>query len=177
MAEVTCKHCKNKIDRDTSYKVGKASYYCNEECYNKAEQSKKEKHKSTDGSQLSYKNYIQSLYLSNGYSKSQLGSSFWQLIMKQTGNILKEHNTKYSALEYTLRYMVEVKGMNLFSDEYDGTILNLVGYHIDEAKQYYFDCQSIKQAVKEFNFDDNVIVVKKSKSSGNRLKEININEL
>ena len=30
-----CRCCGKQLDKDTAYKVGKASYYCNEECYNK----------------------------------------------------------------------------------------------------------------------------------------------
>lgn len=177
--QVTCRNCKSKIDKSTAYSVTKGSYFCDEECYEISENKNKSKFKSNDGSsRLDYTNYIQSLYVDKyGYDKSQLGSSFWAMITKQTASLMQEYNIKYSTIKYVLWYMTEIKEMNLLSGDYDGTILNLVGYYIDEAKQYYMQCEEIKKSVAKFNFDDNVIVIKKSKNSGNRFREIDMESL
>ena len=178
--QVTCRYCKKKIDKSTAYSVTKGSYYCDEECYEISESKNKAKFKSSDGSsRLKYTDYIQSIYVDKyGYDKSQLGSSFWAMISKQTNSLMQEYGVKYSGIEYTLWYMIEVKEMQLLGEEYDGTVLNLVGYYIDEAKQYWKKCDNIKQLVKDFDFDDNIIVVKKGNiDRGKRWKEIRLDEL
>lgn len=177
--QVTCRNCKAKIDKSTAYSVTKGSYFCDEECYEIHENKNKSKFKSSDGtSRLDYTDYIQSIYVDRyGYDKSQLGSSFWAMITKQTASIMQDYNAKYSTIKYVLWYMIEIKEMNLLGGDYDGTILNLVGYYIDEAKQYWNSCQEIKKMVKEFEFDDKVITIKKSGNVGNRVREIDLSEL
>ena len=176
--QVTCKNCKAKIDKSTAYSVTKGSYFCNEECYEIHENKNKKKFTENNSSSLlEYKNYIQELYIKSGYNKSQLGSSFWAMLMKQTTSLMQEYNIKYSTIKYVLWYMIEIKDMNLLGGDYDGTILNFVGYYSDEAKQYCNSCQEIKKMVKEFEFDDNVIIIKKSKNSENRVREIDLSEL
>ena len=87
-----CRCCGKEIDKETAYKVGKASYYCNEQCYS-VTMAKRNKNKvkyepqeSTD--RRDYTDYIQKIYLDNGYDKSEIP---WALIGAQTKNILSEH--------------------------------------------------------------------------------------
>jgi hypothetical protein len=176
--QVKCRQCGKMIDRSSAYKIGKSSYYCDEECHQAMEDKNKKIFKPIKESpRRTYTDFIQSLYISHGIDKRELGSSFWAVISKQTDALIENYGTKYSSIQYTLWYMIEILGKNLISDEYDGTILNLVGYYLDDAKKYYFQCQEIKKMVKEFEFDDNVIVIKKSGNVGNRYREIDISKL
>jgi len=82
----------------------------------------------------------------------------------------------YSGIQYCLGYMKDIEEINLF-DEMSNTVLALVPFNYDKSKKYFFQCQAIKKAVANFEFDDNVIVIKKSKNSGNRWKEIDMEDL
>ena len=77
-----CRFCGKQLDKDIAYKVGKASYYCNEECYNKvmAKRNKaKAKYEPIDPSDRRvYTDYILKIYLYNGYDKSEVP---WTLLM------------------------------------------------------------------------------------------------
>ena len=62
-----CRCCGKEIDKETAYKVGKASYYCNEQCYS-ATMAKRNRNKvkyepkeNTD--RRDYTDYIQKIYL------------------------------------------------------------------------------------------------------------------
>ena len=174
-----CRCCGKEIDKETAYKVGKASYYCNEECYNKV-MAKRNKNKvkyepqeSTD--RRDYTDYIQKIYLDNGYDKSEIP---WTLIGAQTKNILSEHEIwSYATLQYILYYMYEVLELNLFTEESNGSILSLIPFYGVEAEQYYNQCTEINKQIDGFEFNDNKIVVKKSNKAKSKYKMIDIGGL
>ena len=99
-----CRCCGKEIDKETAYKVGKASYYCNEQCYS-ATMAKRNRNKvkyepkeNTDRRDYTY--YVQKISLDNGYDKSEIP---WALIGAQTKNILSEHEIwSYATLQYIL---------------------------------------------------------------------------
>ena len=174
-----CRCCGKQLDKDIAYKVGKASYYCNEECYNKVmakrnrNKVKYEPKESTD--RRDYTDYIQKIYLDNGYDKSEIP---WQLIGAQTKNILKEHEVwSYLTLQYILYYMYEVLELNLFTEESNGSILSLIPFYGLEAEQYYNQCTEINKQIDGFEFNDNKIVVKKSNKAKSKYKMIDIGGL
>ena len=174
-----CRCCGKQLYKDTAYKVGKASYYCNEECYNKvmAKRNKaKAKYEPIDPSDRRvYTDYIVKIYTDNGYDKSEIP---WQLIGAQTKNILKEHEVwSYLTLQYILYYMYEVLELNLFTEESNGSILSLIPFYGLEAEQYYNQCAEINKQVNEFEFNDNKIVVKKSNKAKSKYKMIDIGGL
>lgn len=176
---VKCRCCSKEIDKETAYKVGKASYYCNEECYNKvmAKRNKaKAKYEPIDPSDRRvYTDYIVKIYTDNGYDKSEIP---WQLIGAQTKNILQEHEVwSYLTLQYILYYMYEVLELNLFSEESNGSILSLLPFYGLEAEQYYNQCTEINKQIDGFEFNDNKIVVKKSNKAKSKYKMIDIGEL
>lgn len=176
---VKCRCCGKEIDKETAYKVGKASYYCNEECYNKvmAKRNKaKAKYEPIDPSDRRvYTDYIVKIYTDNGYDKSEIP---WQLIGAQTKNILQEHEVwSYLTLQYILYYMYEVLELNLFSEESNGSILSLLPFYGLEAEQYYNQCTEINKQIDGFEFNDNKIVVKKSNKAKSKYKMIDIGEL
>ena len=65
-----CRCCGKQLDKDAAYKVGKASYYCNEECYNKVMTKRnkaKSKYEPIDPSDRRvYTDYIVKIYTDNG---------------------------------------------------------------------------------------------------------------
>ena len=110
--------------------------------------------------------YIQSLYIQQGYDKQQIP---FKVITAQIKQIMTEDKTlTYAKLSYIIKYMVEILEMNLFDDSFNGTILNLVPYYINEAREFCLKCKEIKQLASEFDFDDKVKVVK----VGNRSKKV-----
>lgn len=175
-----CRFCGKEItDKETAYKVGKSSYYCNEECYNQtasAQKKLRDKYKPTEGSdRLEYTDYIQSIYLDNGYDKSEIP---WTFLMAQTKNILAEHKTwSYTTLQYILYYMYEILGLNLFTDISNGNILSLLPFYGLEAEKYYKQCNDIEQKIEQFEFNEDKIVVKKANRQRNKHKMINMETL
>ena len=127
------------------------------------------KPKLSDEDKKSYKtllDYIQSLYLSQGYTKQQIP---FKVITAQIKQIMTEDKTlNYAQLKYIIWYMVEILQMNLFDESFNGTILNLVPYYINEAREFCIKCKEIKKLANEFDFDDSVRVVK----VGNRSKKV-----
>jgi len=110
--------------------------------------------------------YIQYLYLQQGYTKQKIP---WKVITAQIKQIMTEDKTlTYAKLSYIIKYMVEILEMNLFDDYFNGTILNLVPYYINEAREFCLKCKEIKKLASDFDFSENVRVVK----VGNRNKKV-----
>lgn len=127
------------------------------------------KPKLSDEDKKSYKtllDYIQSLYLSQGYTKQQIP---FKVITAQIKQIMTEDKTlNYAQLLYVIKYMVDILQMNLFDESFNGTILNLVPYYINEAREFCIKCKDIRKMASEFDFEDKVKVVK----VGNREKKV-----
>jgi len=127
------------------------------------------KPKLSDKDKKSYKSlldYIQSLYLSQGYTKQQIP---FKVITAQIKQIMTEDKTlNYNQLLYVIKYMVDILEMNLFDDSFNGTILNLVPYYINEAREFCIKCKDIRKMASEFDFEEKVRVVK----VGNREKKV-----
>ena len=171
MANVTvkCMNCKKDINRDSAHKVGAKTYYCDVDCFNEKELTRvkvKEVHKPKDNSdRLVLTNYIQLLFLEQGYDKSEIG---WNMICSQIKNLMDNYadydgkNYTNGGIKYALWYMKEIEEVNLFNNE-KGSILNLVPFYYDKSKRFWYECDNIKKKVKEIEFDDEIIVIKKSK--------------
>lgn len=175
--QVKCKQCGQSTERNKAIKISDRTYCCSKECaemYLESKNNKKKNYKSIKGTvRESCTDYIQALYISNGVPKNRIN---WQTIGSQLSNMLKEHKEwNYSTIKFTLQYMNEIAGVNLFDGE-QGSVLNLVPFYVDEAKDYYFELQEIKKAVDEFEFNDEVVVVRKSEGKS-RVKMIDLEEL
>ena len=133
---------------------------------------KYEPQESTD--RRDYTDYIQKIYLDNGYDKSEIP---WALIGAQTKNILSEHEIwSYATLQYILYYMYEVLELNLFTEESNGSILSLLPFYGIEAEKYFNQTKEIEKSIDEFDFNDNEIVIKKS-CGGKKKKYIDLGSL
>ena len=173
-----CRCCGKEIDKETAYKVGKASYYCNEECYNvtmaKRNKNKVKYEPKENTDRRDYTDYVQKIYLDNGYDKSEIN---WTLLMSQTKNILSEHEIwSYATLQYILYYMYEVLELNLFTEESNGSILSLLPFYGIEAEKYFNQTKEIEKSIDEFDFTDNEIVIKKN-CGGKKKKYIDLGSL
>ena len=112
-------------------------------------------------------NYIQSLYIQQGFDKSDIK---WVIMTSQIKNMMSENKgLTYAQIKYILWYMVEILELNLFNEEFNGSILNLVPYYIQEAKGFCLKCKDIRESVKGFDFSDEIRVVR---VSGNRDKKV-----
>ena len=131
------------------------------------------KPKLSDEDKKSYKSlldYIQSLYLSQGYTKPQIP---FKVITAQIKQIMTEDKTlNYNQLIYVIKYMVDILEMNLFDESFNGTILNLVPYYINEAREFCIKCKDIRKMASEFDFEEKIRVVK----VGNRSKKVEFME-
>ena len=163
---VKCKFCHSDVDKSQAYKVGSRSYYCNESCFMKQQNKSKYKpKKDSDNIQVQerrkFTDYIQKLFLDNGYKDN--GDVPWQLMMQQTKNMLADNPTwKYGGLRYTLYYMVEFAEINLFDDKFNGSILNLLPYYYEEAKDFYRQKAMINKEIDSKTddfFEDDIVYV------------------
>lgn len=159
-----CRNCKKEIERDTAYKVGKASYYCDENCYNETITKRNKNKVKYEPAELSerrdFTDYVQSIYLDNGYDKSEIN---WTILMAQTKSALQEHpQWSYVTLQYILQYMYEIKQVNLFAEESNGSILSLLPFYGIEAEKYFRQSQEVDNAIKQFDFNDKEIIIKKN---------------
>ncbi len=144
MAKAKCGYCnKEIIDKTNCTKKGSRWYH--NECLDK---SKSDRQLLLD--------YIQKIYLDNGYDKRNIN---WAVITKQLKNVLDENTDfKYSGIKYCLWYMIEVCKEDLFL-HMNGSILDLVPYKYVESKEFYKQSIALKKSAKQvvFNTDVNVV--------------------
>lgn len=97
--------------------------------------------------------------------KEYLGKIFsnynisWVRIMSQLKTILKNNPSwNYSMIHYCLWYLHEIKETNI-----DINIpFALIPYVYDEARAYYIHQCNIEKAIKDFNYNDDTIIVNKT---------------
>lgn len=161
MANIKCKYC-NKVIKDEPYKY-KTANYCGETCAKLHEKQKKNRRDLTD--------YIQKIYLENSYEKDEIN---WTLITSMLKNIQQEHKDWNDAqIRYVLYYMYEIIQVNLFDEKSNGSILALLPFYFNEARDFCKKQKEIKDAVNEFEFDDEVIKIKRN----NEEDELYLNDL
>lgn len=185
MASHKCFFCKQELPDENNIYIDSSGkrkvYYCSEEHYklqqNKTKyKPKKELPNGNDNPRRIYTDYIQECYLENGYKSHQIN---WTLITAVIKNQMDEHKDyKYTGMKYCLWYMKEIANVNLF-DEQSNTIISLLPFYYEESKDYYNRSKEINDMVDEFNFSDNIVVIKKRVDRDTKIKynEINIGEL
>ena len=160
---VKCRFCKKEIEKDNAYKVGQKLYFCNKEHY--LSQCNKDKYKSpkinkdgTTNSRRQLTDWIQNYYIQQGYDKHDIN---WQLITAQIKNQIDEYGFKYQGMLLTLKYMTEIKCMNLLDDR-SVSVVSLIPFEYNNAKNNWLETENIKKEIDNFDFSDNEIIVKKS---------------
>ena len=113
--------------------------------------------------------YIQLLHIQNGIDKNSIK---WNIMTAQIKNYMADNKSlTYAQIKYVLWYMVEILELNLFDESFNGTILNLVPYYINEAKEFCIKCKDIKKLANEFDFTENVKIVK-VRNRSNKVEEM-----
>lgn len=85
----------------------------------------------------------------------------YRMIMSQVKNMREEYGYNYGSILYTLNYMID-KGVNIFRDDMNGSIMNLVPFYYDEAKRYCEELQRFKHQLQDFDFTQNERTVQSS---------------
>lgn len=94
--------------------------------------------------------YIQDVYLKQGVLDPP-----WALLMTQVKDIVNKYGLSYVEILHVLQYMVQIEGID-FSDK---DSLGLIPYYIDRTDRYIARYKEVKQAVKNFNYDEKVVEV------------------
>ena len=106
--------------------------------------------------------YIQEVYLKTvGYEPP------WALFMTQIKDIKNHYDINYDVILQVLKYMIQIEGIDIT----DKDTLGLVPYYVDKTNRYIENYKSIRQAVKEFQYDEHTIVVKPSEQAKRRYKK------
>lgn len=177
MATAKCKKCEKLIsdksiyiEQDVNKRDGtidkKKLYFCCDECRveYETELNKPKEVVETDYTRLT--DFIQNYYTQQGWSKRSIP---FPMMMSQLKNMMNDHkNYNYSAILYVLNYMSNILQLNLLTEESNNSILSLVPYYYEEARSFCIKCAEIKKLAKEFDFSNNVKIVK----VGNREKKI-----
>ena len=166
--QVKCIFCGNQVDKDKAISYAPRRYVCSDKCHKDYDaklkykpQPPNENGEASDRRKMS--DYIESLYLNNGFQKHQIN---WRLIMSVVKNMIDnnvDYDDKkftYNGIRSTLKYMKDIKQMDLFSAE-SNTVLALVPFNYNEAKQFAIECYKIRKSVEKFEPNNEVIVIKK----------------
>jgi hypothetical protein len=94
--------------------------------------------------------YIQEVYLKQGVLDPP-----WALLMTQVKDIVNKYGLSYVEILHVLQYMVQIEGID-FSDK---DSLGLIPYYIDRTDRYIVRYKEVKQAVKNFNYDEKVVEI------------------
>lgn len=158
---VKCLNCKKEIEKETAFKVGTRTYYCNEDCYNeklnKNKPAPKEEKPKTDWSQLM--DYLNELYN---------GNCNFPLVCAQVKKMKNEykfegHPFTDKGIELTLRYYYDILG-NSVLENYDG--IGIVPYYYEKACNNYVETMRISKQIEEMTdeeLQDDEFIVKRSK--------------
>jgi hypothetical protein len=96
--------------------------------------------------------YLQEVYLQTvGYEPP------WALFMTQIKDIKKHYDINYDVILLVLKYMIQIEGIDIT----DKDTLGLVPYYVDKANQYIDKYKSVRQSIKNFQYDENVVTIKK----------------
>ena len=95
--------------------------------------------------------YLQEVYLQTvGYEPP------WALFMTQIKDIKKNYDINYDVILLVLKYMIQIEGIDIT----DKDTLGLVPYYVDKANQYIEKYKSIRQSVKDFQYNEHTIKIK-----------------
>lgn len=95
--------------------------------------------------------YLQEVYLQTvGYEPP------WALFMTQIKDIKKNYDINYDVILLVLKYMIQIEGIDIT----DKDTLGLVPYYVDKANQYIEKYKSVRQSVKDFQYNEHTIKMK-----------------
>lgn len=115
--------------------------------------------------------YIQAVFYAHGYANND--AIPWVYLTSQVKLFVRTYNIDYIQQLNILRYMTEIKNIDITKDE----TLGLVPWYKDETMRYIQKYMTLKQTSQDFNLDDDKVVYINKKQDDNhkiRLKKINI---
>lgn len=99
--------------------------------------------------------YIQAVYLNTvGYEPP------WNLFMTQVKDIKRDHKIDYDKILQVLKYMIQIEGIDIT----DRDTLGLIPYYINKTDKYISDYTNVRKAIKNFQRDEQTIVLKSNQS-------------
>lgn len=106
--------------------------------------------------------YIQEVYLKTvGYDPP------WALFMTQIKDIKSHYDINYDQILLVLKYMIQIEGIDIT----DKDTLGLVPYYVNKTQRYMEDYKSIRQAIKDFKYDENIITIKANQQHLRKFKK------
>lgn len=165
-----CRFCKKEIKNTKEcYIVAgerRNTYFCNIECYhNQLAKDKYKPSKTTITGDINPRreltDYILALYVNQGIDKYDIP---WQMMMSQLKNIIDNHKEQkytYQSILYVLKYMNMI-GVNLFDERSNGSVLSLVEYYYNEARQYCIDTNRLKRVFEKVELNEEPIIITKN---------------
>lgn len=95
--------------------------------------------------------YLQEVYLQTvGYEPP------WALFMTQIKDIKKNYDINYDVILLVLKYMIQIEDIDIT----DKDTLGLVPYYVDKTNQYIDKYKSVRQSVKDFQYNEHTIKMK-----------------
>ena len=95
--------------------------------------------------------YLQEVYLKTvGYEPP------WALFMTQIKDIRNHYDINYDKILQVLKYMIQIEGIDIT----DKDTLGLVPYYVDKTNRYMENFKLIRQSIKNFEYNENIITVK-----------------
>lgn len=106
--------------------------------------------------------YIQEVYLETvGYEPP------WALFMTQIKDIKKNYDINYDMILLILKYMIQIEGVDIT----DKDTLGLVPYYVDKTNRYIENYKSIRKAIKDFEYNEQIITIKSNKKTQRKHKK------
>lgn len=183
---VTCKYCKQKIDKTTAYSETPRWYFCNKEHFDLFQQDKQKKNqkkcyicgKKKNEYELTkvvnhyictdcYDEYLKTDeaqieilidYIWNLYPKEKQGTNLYYQIKSQVETYHSERGFTYQGMLMTMKYCIEILDNEWDSTYGIGQILNN-GYDI--TKQYYITQQRVKKELKGVDMDMKIKTIRR----------------
>lgn len=176
-----CRFCKKEIPKGTEYKRNPTdrTYYCNIDHWQASQDKikykpKKKTNTGEDNPRRLFLDYIQELYINNGWDKHDIN---WKLITSIIKNIMDEDNTiTYGGMKYTLWYCKEIKEIDLFSDK-SNSVMWAIPFYYQEAQKYYEQTEKVEEEIENYNFENTEKIVKNSVNKIRPLRKIPIDNL
>lgn len=97
---------------------------------------------------------IQDIYIKKGYDKNDIP---WTVLMSQVKMMERDYNLTDDDIRQTINYMITFENKDIS----DMDTLGLVPFYVDKCKRYIVQYKENKRKSKEFQFDDNITVIKK----------------
>ena len=159
---VTCRYCKEQLNKEEAVKNGKSSYY-HHDCLEEKAQKENDKKKESD----EYRSLIE--YICKLYKLDAPTG----MILKQIRDMREEYGYKLSGIKLSLQYFYET----LENPVLDDTGIGIVPYVYEEAKKHYLMKKEVEKSLENYKDDtiqEIVIDLHKKRKSKKNLIDISV---